>query len=297
MKLSTLKYFIEVATEKSFTRASEKLFISQPTLSRRINELENELGVTLLIRQKYSLKLSVEGEKFFIETTKILEQIDQLSHMFTDEDHSKKLATVLKIGVLPNFNIPGLYERLDQFKVAHPNVQFLISPDTPMNLADGVTTGRYDLVFCLSSYFQSNTDVEISPFMENNLQIALPINHPLVNHKKLKFADLKQETFILLERKQSPIVVDYVVNQGMKNGFNLRADYYVKDLDEGLSTVSLGKGLAFLYSGMNDGTLEEKYNIKILDLEDIDHDQNIVSAFDKKNNNQFLKELSATLKH
>lgn len=99
-----------------------------------------------------------------------------------------------------------------------------------------------------------------------------------------------------MERKQSPIIVDYVVNQGLINGFNLRADYYVNNLDEGLTAVSAGKGLAFLYSGMNNGNLAQQYHIKIIDLEDVNQDQNIVTVTRKTNRNALLAQLTASLK-
>ncbi|ANK60195.1 LysR family transcriptional regulator [Loigolactobacillus backii] len=296
MKLSTLNYFVAVATEKSFTKASEKLFISQPTLSRRIQELETELGVTLFIRQSHSLKLSREGERFLIETTDVLERVDHLAHMFDQQANAGQTAVILKIGYLPNFNLGHMYKLLDRFKAEHTNVQFLMNQDIPLNLADGLDDGRYDLVFGLTSYFKTNKNIKKSLFMKNHLQIAIPIQHPLSQQQNIVFADLKQETFILLERQQSPVIVDYVINQGLKNGFNLKANYYVKDLDEGLSMVSMGKGLAFLYSGMNDGTLEEKYHIKISDLENVGRDQDIISAINKSNDNKLLQELFAFIK-
>lgn len=88
-----------------------------------------------------------------------------------------------------------------------------------------------------------------------------------------------------------------MINQGIKNGFNLKVNVYVKDFDEGLSKVSLGKGIAFLYSGMNDGTLEEKYRIKIIDLEIGSENQNIAVALDTTNKNELLKELFLFLKN
>jgi Transcriptional regulator len=82
LKLTTLRYFVEVATERSFTKASEKLYISQPTLSRHIQELERELGVTLFKRHSHSLELTNEGQKVVIEATAILKRVDHLSHLF-----------------------------------------------------------------------------------------------------------------------------------------------------------------------------------------------------------------------
>lgn len=297
MKLSNLIYFAEIAAEGSFTRASEKLYISQPTLSRRIQELEAELGVDLFIRHSHSLELSSEGEQFLIEANDVLKRVNRLSHLFDDQINTDTTSLILKIGYLPNFNISKMYEQLECFKTKHPNVQFLLKQDTPMNLAEGLSNGHYDLVFNLLTYFPANISIEKTLFMNNQLQIVVPIHHELRNKKELHFADLKQETFILLERQQSPVIVDYVISQGIKNGFNLKANHYVKDLDEGLSMVSVGKGLAFLYSGMNDGTLEKKYRIKIINLENAGNDHDIVAAYNPKKPHMLVQELFTFIKN
>lgn len=297
MKLSNLIYFAEIAAEGSFTRASEKLYISQPTLSRRIQELEAELGVDLFIRHSHSLELSSEGEQFLIEANDVLKRVNRLSHLFDDQINTDTTSLILKIGYLPNFNMSKMYEQLECFKTKHPNVQFLLKQDTPMNLAEGLSNGHYDLVFNLLTYFPANISIEKTLFMNNQLQIVVPIHHELRNKKELHFADLKQETFILLERQQSPVIVDYVISQGIKNGFNLKANHYVKDLDEGLSMVSVGKGLAFLYSGMNDGALEKKYRIKIINLENAGNDHDIVAAYNPKKPHMLVQELFTFIKN
>ncbi|MGG5316128.1 LysR family transcriptional regulator [Enterococcus sp. AZ072] len=297
MKLSTLHYFVEVAAEGSFTKAAQKLYISQPTLSRRIQELETELGVALFIRHSHALTLSDAGEQFLVEANEVLSRVDQLSHMFDQQKTADTATQLLKIGYLSNFNMSKMYELFGQFKADHPNVTFLTKQDTPLSLSDGLATGQYDLVFDLSTYFQHSENVEQLIFIKNHLQIAVPLHHALSKETKVYFADLSQETFILLERKQSPIIVDYVVNQFVKYGFNVRANSYVKNLDEGLAKVALGEGLAFLYSGMNDGSLEEKYPIKIIDLVSDSNDQNIVAAYDKRNESSLLRELFTFFKN
>lgn len=172
-----------VATEKSFTKAAEKLFVSQPTLSRQIQELESELGVSLFIRESHSVSLTSAGLKFLPKATDILKKVQSLSHMF-DDNKTIMQTTVLKIGYLPNFNMGKMYEILKRFEESFPNVQFQMNQDAPLNLADGILDGRYDLVFCISSYFQSQKFIKKSFFLKNHLQIALPIQHPLTQEKK-----------------------------------------------------------------------------------------------------------------
>lgn len=290
VKLSTLDYFVAVATERSFTKAADKLFISQPTLSRRITELENEVGVNLFIRQPHGVELTSEGDRFLTEVTSVLDRVNRLDHLFDQDKQSAGLA-VIKVGYLPGFNLGKMYQILNEFKAMHPTVQYLVKQDEPTQLVSGLKEGQYDITFNLASYLAHQADIRQKRFLKNRLQIALPVNHPLSHYNKLTFADLSQETFILLERQRSPVIVDYVLNQGLQNGFNLKANYYVKNLDEGLSMTSLGKGLAFLYSGMNDGTLEDKYKIKIVDLDISDQQQNIVCAMDINNHTRLVREL------
>lgn len=290
MKLSTLTYFREVATEGSFTKAAQKIYISQPTLSRRIQELEKEVGTKLFIRRTHSLELTAAGEQFLIKANDILNQVDQLTHMFDEQLEPNEPTRLIKIGYLSNFNLKKMYQVMAQFKERHPNIKFLLKQDNPMNLVDGLAAEEYDFVFDLATYFQQTAAYETTTFQNNHLQVAMPLNHPLSDQKQLSFSDMSQETFILLERQQSPIIVDYVVSQFIKHGFNIKAATYVKNLDEGLANVSLGEGLAFLYSGMDDGTLEEKYAIKIVDLEPDDSNQNIVAAFNHKNTDPIIRE-------
>lgn len=78
---------------------------------------------------------------------------------------------------------------------------------------------------------------------------------------------------------------------GNQHGFHLKTNYYAKNLEEGLSLTSMGKGMAFLYSGMNDGTLEYKYNIKIVDVDLINEDQNVIAVINQQNQNALVTEL------
>ncbi|MCZ3394399.1 LysR family transcriptional regulator, partial [Enterococcus faecium] len=82
MNLTTLEYFVQVATEGSLTKAADKLFISQPTLSRHMKNLEAELNTQLFVRQSHSLKLTENGITFLKATTKVIQDVDALKHFF-----------------------------------------------------------------------------------------------------------------------------------------------------------------------------------------------------------------------
>lgn len=297
MNLSTLNYFIQIATVGNLTKAAEQLFISQPTLSRHMKELEQEVGRQLFIRQSHSLKLSNDGQIFLKEAISVLQAVDTLEHVFDSKEAVLNKVEYLRIGYLENFNMQNMYDFLGKYKANNENIQIVLTPDTPANLSKGLENGEYDVIFSLYPYIRQYPNFENKKFIENHLQIALPKNHPLSQHQHLSFSELANETFILLDRNRSPIIVDYVLNKGIENGFNLNANYYVKSLGEGLSMTALGNGLAFLYSAMNQGNLASKFNIKIIDLVDANESQDIHVAINSESSNpeiqNFFKQLTA----
>lgn len=285
MNIKTLEYFVQVATEENLTKASEKLFISQPTLSRHMKELENDVQRKLFVRKSHSLKLSQDGILFLREATKVLQSVSRLEHLFDSDEATDNKVEYIKIGYLENFNMSKMYDLLESYKKIFKNTQFILSTDSPVALNNGLNSGMYDMIFSLYPYIKANANFKSKKFIENHLQIALPLNHPLGKNKDLSFSDLKDETFILLDRDKSPIIVDYVLNKGTENGFNLKANYYVKNLSQGLSMTALGNGLAFLYSAMDQTNLEEKFRINIVNLDDTKESQDIHMAINNTNIN------------
>ena len=268
--------------------ASQNLFISQPTLSRRIQELELELGVTLFnLSNTNNIILSPEGKQLLVKVREVLDQIDSISSMCESDGLTENNGALIKVGCLSNFDFSKLYDLIEQFKTQYPNVKFVIEQGSPMELSNGLTDDDYDLVLNLEDYIPHNNKIKTSLFKTNNLQVAIQNNHKLATKKEIKFSDLADETLILIERNKSPLVFDYVINKCLQHGFHAKANYYVKNLDEGLSKTSLGEGIAFLYFGMDNGYLSKKYRVKFLNLNEERSSQKLVYAF-KENNHPIL---------
>lgn len=256
-----------------------------------MKELETEIGEQLFVRQSHSLKLTKNGLLFLQETTKVLQEVDKLQHLFDAQHTPLEAIKYVKVGYLDNFNMGKMYKKLGEFNQEHSDIQFSFFPDSPTNLSKGLQTGEYDLIFSLAPYTGEYAQFKTANFIENHLQIALPLSYPLNDQHQLSFSELKDETFILLDRDKSPLIVDYVLNQGILNGYNLKANHYVKNLSQGLSMTAMGNGLAFIYSAMDDGELAQKYHIKIADLTDTIGNQDIVIAINQDKENDVTQQI------
>ncbi|MBB1095503.1 LysR family transcriptional regulator [Limosilactobacillus sp. BG-MG3-A] len=278
MKISTLKYFVTIAEELSFTKASAKLFVSQPSLSRHIHELEQELGTKLFIRHSHSLSLSPDGEAFLQATIKTLEQFEQLSTMFQPKSHPEPPLEVVRIGFPKNFNRTKLTQKLEICKRHFPHLQIIVSELSPLELNEKWQSGQLDLLINLETYIPESIRVQAT-FLKNHLKIIMSKKNPLSHKQKLSMADLKNESFVLLERKESPLIVDYVIGQALASGFHFNVKTYVSNLAEGLSQVSLNnQQVSFIYSAMADSSLEEQYQVKFVSLDAPNNHQDLVLA-------------------
>lgn len=292
MKLSSLRYYITVAKYGSFTKASDRLFISQPTLSRTIQELEEELGTQLFIRERRSLKLTEDGIRLLKEATEIVEHSDSLPGLFRNFDADSQAAVqVIKIAYQRYFNIQWVYPLMTAFMKEHPNYEILLEQADVPKLKKGIDDGNYDAVFGLTPFFKRIKDLTVVPVEKNCLQLLVPENHRLTSQGSVRIDELEDEDFILLNRKYSPVVVDYVISQCIRHGFSPNASHYVDNVEEALELVGLGKGISFVHSGMHLEGMEERYHMSILAIEDNDADLDFSLVYRKGRKNKNLLKL------
>ena len=142
MNFTQLKYAITLANEGNFTKAAEKLYITQPTLSIQIKELEKELNQTLFIRTKKSISLTKEGELFITFARQTLKNYQKCQNdMIIDQNIGVKL----KIGLYWMFGYNGFGEIINQFIDEHPYVKCYLVIDGSVTLVEKILNDEIDV--------------------------------------------------------------------------------------------------------------------------------------------------------
>ncbi|MEL0551935.1 LysR family transcriptional regulator [Klebsiella sp. B345] len=165
MDIRTLRYFVEVVRQQSFTRAAEKLFVTQPTISKMLKNLEDELNCTLLIRDGRKLLLTDTGRVVFERGQAILGEFHQLESELSDINHLHK--GILRLGIPPMVGML-MAEPISQFRQRYPGVELKISEFGGLTVQQAVSNGELDLA------------MTALPVDENSGLSTLPLfNHPL----------------------------------------------------------------------------------------------------------------------
>ncbi|OTO72799.1 MULTISPECIES: LysR family transcriptional regulator [unclassified Enterococcus] len=284
MNLISLRYFITVAEYSSFTKASERLFVTQPTLSRQILDLEEELGAQLFIRSRHSLVLTPAGHRLLPEAKVIIKKCDNLSELVKNENND--LTGSLRIGYQVFLDTTLMSQALKSITKENPQVDILLSRGGSSELTDDLTQDNYDVIFTLKICVESLPDLEVFKLQDNMLQVAVPRNHRLANQKKVYIKDLADERFILLDRKMSPSTVDYATGLCIKNGFSPNVSYYVNDAETAMLLTGSGKGITFVFSSRPGERSSE--DIAILDIEELDDGLDFVLAYKNGNTNPMI---------
>ncbi|OCT15152.1 LysR family transcriptional regulator [Paenibacillus pectinilyticus] len=289
MNLLSLRYFIVIAEYLSFTKASAHLFITQPTLSRQILDLEEELGVQLFVRGRHSLSLTKYGVRFLPEATEIIRKCDNIREIVRKEDDDDgSIIGLLSIGYQGFLDTKLMHHTLKSVAKKHPRIDFSLSGGSPPELRHHLLINKCDVVFALNSCVANIPNIACIKLQANELQIAVPRNHRLSKYDSIDMKELANEDFIMLERKISPFTVDYATSLCMKNGFSPNASYYVDDAEKALLLVGSGKGITFLHSANNINRPDETYDIKVLSIEGIDNNLDFVLAFKRDHTNPII---------
>src|ERR1700733_435885 len=124
MELRHLRYFVAVAEERNFTRAAQKLHIAQPPLSRQIQQLEEELGVTLIDRKSRPLALTDAGRLLLEQAVQVLDRMDEMKAMMRRLLEAEKPR--FGIGFVPSTLYGYLPEAVRRYRTARPDVELTL---------------------------------------------------------------------------------------------------------------------------------------------------------------------------
>lgn len=241
MELIQLKYFRVLGRLQHVTRASERLGIAQPTLSRAIARLERELGVALFERRGRSVALSAYGTAFLSYVERALDEIGNglthVSKMSRADDPTISLGFLRTLG--PRL-VPDLAHR---FKLEHPSARFDYGEGGRDSLLERLFTGSS--TFCITVH-TDNSRVDWQPIGKQDLVVIVPPKHRFAKRKSVALAELAGEPFAMF-RDDVPVrrqILDLLAAAGVKP--NIASESAQSGSIFGL--VSTGEGVSIVPS-------------------------------------------------
>ncbi|KAF6582962.1 MULTISPECIES: LysR family transcriptional regulator [Paenibacillus] len=250
MELLQLQYFLAVARLEHVTEAARSLHVTQSSLSKTIQRLEEDLGVPLFDRTGRKLRLNEFGSKFLHRAERALFELEQgkqeLSDLSSPEHGTLELA-VTTASTLPNI--------LREFRRKRPYIQFHVQMLTTQEMVTLLHRGEVD--FCLSSPPVEGNDIECKIVCIDPILVAVPKGHRLADRNSVSLTELREEWFVGVKRGYG--TRDLVDSVCMSEGF---VPKYVYEGDEParLSTlVEAEIGIAFIPSTARNSQEHLKY--------------------------------------
>ncbi len=283
MNLLALKYFIAITEYSSFTKAAEHLYVTQPTLSRQIADLEEEFGVPLFVRSKRSLTLTPAGQICLEEAKEIVSRCDRLTERLKYAEHD--VTGALSIGYLGGIEHDLLTEPLRVLGADYPGLNIGLNRASLAELNHFLLSGKFDVIYTVATGLETVPGVSYTKIAKNILQLVVPRTHPLARKNAVSVRELANEHFVLFERNSTPLTVDSVIEMCLRSGFSPSVVYYARDPHTLMLMVSSGKGVAFLSSRMKVSAPE---GVKFLDLVDCDLDFDLVLAYKTADQNPLI---------
>ncbi len=194
MDIQHLKYFVEVAKQRNFTKASQVLLVSQPSISKMIKSLEDELKVTLLDRSERQINLTDAGVIVYEQALKILQSFEDV-YASVNELVQTKTGTI-KLGLMPTTGVLFFPNILAGFKKDYPQIDIQMVEYSAKQLKQKVEKGELDLGITVLPVHTEH--FEAIPLLSEELVVLADCEHWLADRESVRLSDLKNESYILL---------------------------------------------------------------------------------------------------
>ncbi|WP_462388469.1 LysR substrate-binding domain-containing protein [Acidovorax sp. Q11] len=245
MELRHLRYFVALAEELSFTRAAQRLHVSQPPLSLQIALLEQELGAQLFVRTSRRVGLTLAGQAFLAEARAVLERLDAARQRVAAIGQGQ--AGRIEVGLSGSHFLGPFPAALARYRLSHPGVDVVLHEMQPALQQEALRDKRIDVGIARTAV---NDDRLASTLLwPDPVVVALSPGHRLAGRKALALGDLRSEPFVML-RRDSSAHAEHMVQCCVQAGFAPRVAQTTVELAAVLSLVAAGLGVALVPSSL-----------------------------------------------
>jgi DNA-binding transcriptional LysR family regulator len=284
IELRHLRYFLAVAEELHFRKAAEKLFISQPGLSRQVKLLEEELGVILFERHTRKVVLTKVGEYLKEEFTL---QLKTLSHTLDTakllQDGKKGALKIGYVGSAMQDVIPNL---LLSFEKKHPNIVFNLKEIDNQKQLDGLLDFSLDIGFVRLE--RVPRALEIKTILKESFCLVLPQDHAINEFNFKNLVQFKEESFILFDAKYSASYYEKVMQIFDDCGFTPLISHNTIHSSSIFKLVENNFGISIVPKSL---AQKRGHQIKFIELDMISQKTTLSVIWNQKNSNPILQDV------
>jgi DNA-binding transcriptional LysR family regulator len=239
IELRHLRYAVSASKHGSFRRAARALKIQESAISRRIRDLEDEIGAALFIRHSGGIIVTHAGRKFLRRARQVL---DQISHATADVAMiGRGEEGVVRLGIFSSLASGFLAQLLHSFSAQHADVRIDIIEGAPADHIAAVQQHRLDIAFVTGCPLLN--DCDIAQFWTEQVYVVLPVMHPLAKLDLIRWCDLHDQSFVVSKADPGPEIYDFLVKNLAGLGVHPTIERHRVGRDNLMQIVSFERGL------------------------------------------------------
>ncbi|MBA9084737.1 DNA-binding transcriptional LysR family regulator [Fontibacillus solani] len=240
MDIRQMQYLIEVARLKSFTKAADALFITQPTISKTIKGMEEELGVVLFDRIGKKIELTDAGEIIVGQAQLIVASFQNLTAELDDLRNLKK--GHIRIGLPPMVGASFFPKVIGEFHQLYPDITIQLFEDGAKKVESDVANGTLEVGVAVLPTVQEG--LKSFPFVEEKLKLVVHPTHLLADRTEVELAELSHDDFVLF--REDFTLHDRIIAACARVGFQPHVIYESSQWDLISEMVAVGLGITLL---------------------------------------------------
>ncbi|GGF22826.1 LysR family transcriptional regulator [Flavobacterium limi] len=245
MELRHLKYFLAVAEELNFTKASEKLFISQPPLSRQIAELENELQAKLFIRNNKKVELTEAGKYFEKEIKDLFQHLELIS--VKTRKIAENVSGEFRIAYISSIYSSVISELIQFLKKQFPYVNFKLFEISTTKQIEALEKGKIDLGIIRSPI--KSPKIKSQLWFKDGFSVVFNKNLINIDSEK-EIPNLENETFVFFNKDYAPHYHEVLLELCAFYGFTPKVVHESNNINSIVQLVKNGLGISIVPSNI-----------------------------------------------